>query len=349
MAHHLSSVNGIVEMFSGNNIVPWHKLGQVVSGLLTSKEAIEAAHLGWSVVAKPVSVAGVDLPFPDEESSDGYQAICRGDNGAVLGVMRGRYEIIQNSQAFEFFDTVTQTNEAVYETAGALRGGKIVWIMATLPGSLFLNGDEHKKMVLLSTSHDGSSALRMKLVTVRVVCNNTLSIALKGQGAEIKIRHTAGYKDKATEARRCLGIADKYFEELQQAVAGMNDKLMSPAEMSELAAALYPSADGKTSPRTKTLRAEVTRLFSTGAGNNGATRWDALQAVTDYVDHFATERGDSTRFESGTLGAGARLKQKAFDMLTNEDIMADLLNRAHKAAQTATSHSDDFERLLRQN
>jgi phage/plasmid-like protein (TIGR03299 family) len=333
-------------MFSGNNVVPWHKLGQVVAGLLTSKEAIQAAHLDWQVVSRPLSVDGVQLPFPDDESSDGYQATVRADNGAVLGVVKGRYEIIQNSEAFSFFDAVTQTGEAVYETAGALRGGKVVWIMATLPGSLFINGDEHKKMILLCTSHDGSCALRMRVVTVRVVCNNTLSIALKGQAAEIKIRHTTGYKDKVEEARRCLGIADKYFETLTAAVGGMNDRLMSSAEMEQFTAALYPSKEDKVSGRTANIRAEVNRLFAEGAGNTGKSRWDALQAVTDYVDHFAPERGSSSRFESGTLGSGAQVKQKAFEMLTSEDVMAGLLERAHKAAATATGHSDDFERLL---
>lgn len=312
-------------MFSGNNIVPWHKLGTVVSGLLTSAQAIEAAHLNWSVISRPLFVDGKQLAFPSDESSDGYQALCREDNGAVLGVMRGRYEIIQNREAFEFFDAVTQTGEAVYETAGALRDGRVVWIMASLPGKLFINGDEHRKMVLLVTSHDGSSSLRMRLVTVRVVCNNTLSIALRGQAAEIKIRHTSSFREKAAEARRCLGIADKYFAQLSQAADGLQHKRMSSETMEAFAAALYPAKDGKASGRTANIRTELSRLFRQGAGNRGVSRWDALQAVTDYVDHFAPERGASTRFESGTLGAGAQIKQRAFDLLTDDAAVSELV------------------------
>src|SRR5678810_1396413 len=107
MAHEISIQNGRAEMFSGNNMLPWHGLGTVVAGLLTAKEAIEAAHLNWDVVGMPVTVNGEHLRFPgDKVITDTWQGICRVDTGKPLGIVKGRYEIIQNSQAFDFFDAI---------------------------------------------------------------------------------------------------------------------------------------------------------------------------------------------------------------------------------------------------
>lgn len=341
MSHEISRRNGRAEMFSGSGKVPWHGLGTVVEGLLTSAEALKAAGMAWNVVEHPVfSLNG------SYRKCDGYKAICREDTGEVLSVMSDRYRIIQNAEAFEFFDAVTQSKEAVYDTAGVLHGGARIWIMAKLPGSLFINGDEHEKTVLLVNSHDGTYSLMMQQVLVRVVCHNTLSVALRGATNKIKIRHTANWKQKEGEARKALGIAEQYFASVQEALNGLGSHLLSKDEMTAFASALVPAKDETDVPtRTQNIRAEITRLFDRGAGNKGATRWDALQAVTDYADHSASLRGEnSTRLESALLTTG--IKQAAYDMLTDEQLMAGLLNRPMvPGAATVTA---DFARLLNQ-
>jgi phage/plasmid-like protein (TIGR03299 family) len=342
MSHDISISNGRAELFSGSGQTPWHGLGTIVSGLLNSADALKAAGLDWQVVEHPVFAKNGEYV-----KADGYKAICRADNGKVLSVMSDRYAIIQNADAFSFFDAVTQSKEAVYDTAGALRGGARLWIMAKLPGSMFINGDEHEKMVLLVTSHDGSYSLMMQQVLVRVVCQNTLSLALRSAVNQIKIRHCEKWKDKEKEARAALGIAEKYFASIQEALGSLGSHLLSKDEMREFTRALVPADDEKDVPtRTRNIRDDINRLFQRGAGNRGATRWDALQAVTDYVDHSATIRGESTRLESGLLAAGARLKQKAYDTLTSEELMSRLLDRP--MVPESRTLQNDFARLLNQ-
>lgn len=351
MSHEISIQNGVAEVVCGRGQVPWHKLGEVVAGLMTAREALEKAHLTWKVKGMPVTVNGVQLPFPNGEGKmDTWQGIVREDTGACLGIMRGQYTPIQNSEAFSFFDSLIGQGQAVYDTAGALRGGRQVWLLAKVDDMLTINGDEHRQYGLMLTAHDGSYALQVQWVTERVVCANTLSIALRGASNTCKIRHTSNWKDKESEAARVLGLGNHYFKSIQETLSGMNDKLLSPQQMADFAKLLLPSKDGEDdSTRVKNIRAEIASLFGKReSGNLGASRWDALQAVSDYADHNMTLRGkNSTRLESALQGAGAALKQRAFDLLTSEDIMSELLARPAKAIDLgAEAGKSEFSRLL---
>lgn len=354
MSHEISIQNGKAEMFSGNGKLPWHGLGQVVSGLLTAEQAILAASLSWRVKAMPVTVNGIELPFPKEnESTDGaYQGICREDTGACLGVMKGRYEMIQNSEAFAFFDKIVGDGRAAYETAGALRGGKQIWILAKYNGEIQINGDNTKMWCLLVTSHDGSQALSCQWVSERVVCANTLSVALRGKKNCIKIRHTANWENKEQEAKRVLGLTDDYFTVLKAELSKLQDHSMDTEQMTDFVRLLYPAKNEQEVPtRTSNMRWGTARLFNRGAGNKGETRWDALNAVTDWADHNSTLRGDnSSRLEASMTGSAADLKQRAFDLLTAEDFTKQLIDaRPHVISSTATTMNtgiNDFDRLM---
>ena len=353
MAHELSVQNGITEMFSGNNKLPWHGLGTVVSGLLTVREAIQAAHLNWDVVGMPVTVNGQHLPYPGDGGivTDTWQGICRVDSGACLGLVKGRYEIIQNSQAFEFFDAIVGHGQATYETAGALRGGRQVWILAKYDGEVKIGEDMTRMWCLLVTSHDGSQALSCQWVSERVVCANTLSIALAGKKNCIKIRHTANWSEKEQEAKRVLGLTDDYFADLREELAKLQDHSMDREQMDDFVRLLYPAKDEKAVPGiTRNTRTEMAELFDKGAGNHGQTRWDALNAVSDWADHRSTIRGDnSTRLESSVTGSAAELKQKAFDLLSAEDFVKQLIDsRPHtvSVAPTQLVSTNDFDRLI---
>lgn len=343
--------NGRAEMFSGNGKLPWHGLGQVVSDLLTAKEAIEAAHLNWDVIAMPVTVNGIELPFPTDDTSEGYQGICRSDSGACLGIMKARYEMIQNSEAFSFFDRIVGDGRATYETAGALRGGKQAWILAKYNGEIQINDDLTRMWVLLVTSHDGSQALSCQWVSERVVCANTLSIALRSKKSCIKIRHTANWENKEQEAKRVLGLTDDYFTVLKAELSKLRDHSMDATQMEDFVRLLYPAkAESEVPTRTSNMRWGAARLFDRGAGNKGQTRWDALNAVTDWADHNSSLRGEnSTRLESSISGSAADLKQRAFDLLTAEDFTQQLIDsRPHIATIAPSSRiaSNDFDRLM---
>ena len=368
MAHELSIQNGRVEMFSGRNMTPWHKLGTVVEGLKTATEALNLAHLDWNVIPIPVQCNGQTLPFPSLDSSgeldrrDCFQGICRQDNGKCLGIVKGRYEPIQNREAFSFFDSLIGQGKAVYDTAGALRDGKQVWLLAKIDGEIEINGDAHRQFALMVTSHDASYTLQTSYVVERVVCANTLSIALSGATQTVKIKHTKEWKNKEEEARRVLGLGEKYFTTIQEALSGMNEKLLTRGQMSEFTRLITAGQrDGESpldwvtrvraekaddiSTRTTNIRGEIDSLFNHN-GNLGKSRWDALNAVTDYVDHNSTVRGGNGRLENALFGSGARLKQTAFNTLQNEDIMQILLDRPFKPSEKSLVTTSDFHRLM---
>ena len=319
MAHCLSIQNGRAEMFSGRGINPWHGLGTVVQGLLTSQAALEAAHLDWRVERRSVYV---HADGRDAEVG-GYKAIVRDDTGAVLSVMKDTYHPIQNREAFEFFDAVVGEGQAVYDTAGALHGGKRVWIMARLPKALFIEGDELERNILLSTSHDGSSTMKMMQVTTRVVCQNTLTIALGSASNTVSILHRGNYKDRVAEAQRALKVSYGYFDQLGELIKSLAKAPFGATDMRRFTEALLPIDEGEKSPRTEKARGQIDDLFRRGKGNRGKTKWDALNAVTEYVDHVRTygktKDGDKdeTRFASTLFGSGARMKERAVELLTN--------------------------------
>lgn len=364
MSADLSIQNNEAEMFSARGMVPWHGQGTIVADMQTAKDALELAHLNWLVSGRPVSVDGKQLPFPEATSRKGarttaadraeasrentWQAMTREDTGDVLGIMRGRYTPIQNHEAFSFFDRLIGQGKAVYDTAGALRGGRVVWLLAKIDGLIKVAGDETSQYALMTTSHDGSYSLMCAFVAVRVVCQNTLNLALGGAKNIVKIRHTENWKDTEAEAARVLGLGEHYFKSIQDTLGRLTEQLLTPEQMADFSALLFPVKDGEKVPtRTQNIRDEINRLFEKGAGNHGATRWDALSAVTDYADHYQTLRGvNSTRVESAILGSGAQLKQKAFEYLTSEEIMSALLNKPAKAIEQIAGGGNEFARLL---
>lgn len=317
MSHKLTiNSQGEAEMFSGSGLTPWHKLGTVCNGLLTAREAIEVARMGWTVEKRPIFVNGLEVPD--------YRAISRADNNLVLSIMGKDYETIQNSECFDFFDNVVGDGQAIYDTAGSLFGGRKVWIMAKLKGLLFIDtrpDDVSHKFVLLVSSHDGSSSLQMMIVSVRVVCNNTLTMALNGQTNVIKIRHTKNYEGKKNAAVAALRLSRAYFDNLQEVMNVLASQEMNQAGMVSFTEKLIPTTKDEASTQTVNARNDIVTLFSRGMGNIGVSRWDALNAVTEYVDHNRGTRtkengnADENKFASNFFGSGARLKERALGLL----------------------------------
>lgn len=155
----------------------WHGLGQIVTNVMTAQQAISLANLDYEV-------GKANIQYYDEAGMpvqiDGVYSNYRKDNGAFLGLVKSRYEIVQNIDAFGFFDSIVDSGEAIYETAGALGNGERIFIMAKLPDDFEIGGEKIKKYILLSNSHDGSSSVIAGMTNIRVVCNNTLQAALKG-------------------------------------------------------------------------------------------------------------------------------------------------------------------------
>lgn len=305
--------HGITEndsMVSGNNIVPWHKLGRVVAGLMTASDCIQKAGLNWEVKSEPLfDQDGKEIP--------GYFGNIRQDVRSCLGVVKGRYQVINNLDLFDFFDTVVSQGEAVYETAGSLYGGKVVWMLCKLNQDMMVRGDAIKNYAMLFTSHDGTKPLVAKLCNVRVVCQNTLSAAIGEATNEIRIRHTKNYEAKASEAQKVLGIAQAHSSLMARTLEKFALRKLDPKAAEKFVESLFPGEG----TRVENTREEVIHLFRAGKGNEGKTVYDMLNGVTEYVDHSRSSRvhgdknADEVRFDSVLLGTGDKLKSRAFDML----------------------------------
>ena len=193
--------------FASNSEKAWHGLGQVVNGAMTAEEAIKNANLDYEVDKTNVYFnCGTDCM----SEIDGYFATYRKDTNDYLGMVKSRYEIVQNRDAFGFFDAIIDSGEAIFETAGALGNGERIFLVAKLPDDFEIAGEKIEKYIMLTNSHDGSSSVIAGMTNIRVVCNNTLQAALKGLENKVSIDHVSGAKNKLKEAHRVMGIASKY-------------------------------------------------------------------------------------------------------------------------------------------
>ena len=320
-------VNGAEMMYVGET--PWHGVGTKLDTPATAKEAIEAAHLDWEVSMQPIYIKRED---GFQEISD-KKAIVRTDTGKIFNVFTNQYTPVQNSESFKFFDGVVGAGEAIYHTAGSLKGGRRVWILAKLNGALKVSQDVLDKYILLVNSHDGTLALTMKMTAVRVVCNNTLQTALGGGRKDtFYSRHTPQIISKVTDARTILGLADVYFENLMMGINRLVEKQMNQTALDGFVSELFVRQEGgRQDALTQHSISETVKLFESGRGNDvigvRGTAWAALNAVTEYVDHvkpvgrnLATAGArnvvvDDKRLHSAWFGTGSDIKQRAWDIL----------------------------------
>ena len=319
MAHELCSVNGRVAMMYHGE-VPWHGLGSRLDAPATAREAIAAAGLDYDVaLADLITSSGAQIP--------GRKAVIRTDTNDVLGVVGNSYVPIQNRQCFSFLDAVVADGGLRYHTAGALRKGDRIWLLAKLPGQIRVRSSEDvsEKYLLLSNSHDGSSVLRVHYTAIRVVCANTLAMAdREGRGEGIMIRHQGDLASKVQEAQAVLGLTVRFFDDLEGQFDQMARHYPNYAQVSAYFKALYPDPEEANPARAQNVRDELFRLFEGGQGQDipeiKSTTWAALNAVTEYVDHHRPTRAKSdfdraaNRLESAWFGSGSRLKQHAFHL-----------------------------------
>jgi len=309
-------------MYTGN--APWHKLGVQLDNPATAAEAIEAAQMEWSVITKPVYVRNQAGGF---EEVDGKRAIVRADTQEVFTIMGNGYEPVQNKDAFSFFDAVIGQGEAIYHTAGSLYGGKRIWVMAKLPDDIKITPDDViQPYILLSNSHDGSTALRMQITPIRVVCANTLSVALGSNGG-FYAKHTRNVMQRAKDAREVLGLANAYYEMFARQVDQLVNTRMTVIEVQEYLQKVYQFKADQTyaDQDHRIVKAYETTLDLLGHPTNTlggiqGTQWAAYNAVTYYIDHEKPVRGQAYRddriLDSSWFGTGAGIRQRAYDLLT---------------------------------
>lgn len=224
---------------------PWHGLGIKVASAPKSQEALHLAGLDWKVIQEPIYTK-------NEEKIAGFKANVRDSDRKVLGVVTDRYKIIQNEEAFAFTDELL--GEGVrYETAGSLMGGRKVWLLAHLPHEYIITGERISPYLVFSNTHDGSGAVKVALTPIRVVCSNTLNLALSTAKRSWSMIHTGNVKDRMKEAGDTLFLAEKYMDNLGKEFEKLRMKKLTDSQVLDYIEILLPSEDGSTPQQVKNM------------------------------------------------------------------------------------------------
>ena len=261
---------------------PWHGLGTRVMEAPSSKEALGLAGLDWKVVQEPVYTQA-------EELIEGYKANVRDTDRKVLGVVTNRYRIIQNEEAFGFTDALL--GEGVrYETAGSLQGGRKVWLLARLPHEYIISGERISPYLVFSNAHDGSGAVRVALTPIRVVCNNTLNLALSTAKRSWSMMHTGNVQEKLEEAKDTLFRAEAYMDSLGKEFDELRKKKLTDKQVMDYIEILLPMEDNTTPQQRKNisrLREDMGRRYfdAPDLKTVGKNAYRFINAVSDFATH----------------------------------------------------------------
>lgn len=321
MAHQLEIINGKAQMFSVRE-VPWHKLGTIVQEAPSIPEAIKLAGLDWEVREKQIHFHKPDLGYNhDFKRIENYKALIRSTDESVLSIMKDSYTVVQNKTAFDFFSPFIEAKAASLETAGSLREGKVVWVMAKLNKAPIEvgKGDEVNKFLLLSNSHDGTIAVRVGFTPVRVVCNNTLTLATQSNKANIiKLRHSKSVLNRLDDVQEIVNAIDAQFEATAEQYKHLASRVINKEQFEKFVKIVFQLKDegsNRDDMRTQKMLQTISRLFENGAGAHlksaKGTYWGAYNAVTEYLTH-EYGNNDETRLYANWYGHVANTNNFAF-------------------------------------
>ena len=261
---------------------PWHGLGVRVNEAAGSREALGLAGLDWNVVQEPIYTE-------EEELIDGYKANVRDSDRRVLGVVTDRYKIIQNREAFAFTDALL--GEGVrYETAGSLLGGRKVWLLAHMPHEYIISGERISPYLLFSNTHDGSGAVRIALTPVRVVCNNTLNLALSTAKRSWSMMHVGDIRGKIREARDTLFRAEDYMDRLGKEFEVLRMNRLTDKKVMEYIEILLPVEEGATPQQVRNMKRlredmKIRYFDAPDLQDIGKNAYRFINAVSDFATH----------------------------------------------------------------
>jgi phage/plasmid-like protein (TIGR03299 family) len=312
----------LIEQMAYVGQTPWHGLGNQLSPKQPLETWQKEAGMDWQIQESPVRFMadtignlGTIHTFPEQK------VLYRSDNKEALSVVSQRYQVVQPREVLEFYRDLSEVSGYELETAGVLKGGRKFWALARTGQSAVLKGnDEVSGYLLLATSCDGTLATTATPTTVRVVCNNTLSIALDGACHAIKVPHNTRFDPQAVKKQ--LGIAVSQWDEFMYRMRALSERKIQWHEamgffMNVMCDVQPNSAMPQVLPNERALR-KVQSLYegqgkgSTLASANG-TAWGLLNAVTEYVDHERRARSTEYRMDSAWFGQGAVIKQRALD------------------------------------
>ncbi|MBQ1413118.1 MAG: DUF945 domain-containing protein, partial [Clostridia bacterium] len=258
---------------------PWHGLGTIVAEAPNSSAALELAGLDWTVTQKDIATAdGGKIIL-------GFKANVRESDDKVLGIVTDRYKVVQNTEAFAFTDALL--GEGVrYETAGSLQGGRRIWLLAKLPQQYIINGDEITPYLVFMNSHDGSGSIKVAMTPIRVVCSNTLNLALSKAKRCWSCNHIGNVEWKMEEARATLLYAGQYMTELGKDFARLNQIRLTDAKVMEYIKMLLPESDDASDQQKRNiskLRDDLQSRYFEAPDLQGMTKsaYRFINAVSD--------------------------------------------------------------------
>lgn len=293
---------------------PWHGLGTMVQEAPTSNDALILAGLDWQVIQKPI-LTDDGIPIP------GFRANLRNTDNQVLGVVTDRYKVVQNINAFAFTDSLLGEG-VTYETAGSLQNGRRVWVLAKLPQRYIISGDEITPYLVFMNSHDGTGAIKAAMTPIRVVCMNTLNLALSTAKRSWSTNHVGDIQGKLEDARHTLLYADLYMQELGKTIDKLNRQKLSDRKVFEYIDALFPLVDNASEQQKKNLfrmKEEVkTRYYDApDLAHIEKNAYRFVNAVSDFATHAKPLRERANYRENlfaRTVDGNAMI-DKAFDLV----------------------------------
>lgn len=324
MAHKLNFHNGKTSFFSVRE-KPWHGLGQLVQEAQTSSEAIKLAQLDYEVVKEPIYLKD-GIVVPD------LFATVRQDTRKVFGTVGSRYEVLPNVDAFDFFDQIVGSKEAIFETAGAIGDGETIFITAKLPAYMEVKGDLIEQYLFLTNNHNGRGVVQAAFTPIRIVCNNTLNAALSNNSNRIKVMHTSNMKDRLYSADKLMGIINKMKLELESVFNAMAKKPIVDKQLKDLLLNTFATREQldiiagkeisekeiKSISKLETILSDAYAYALTSdtqqTKSTKGTVFGAYNAVTGYIQNVKKVKDQERQLVSVMEGTGFDYTQTAFNL-----------------------------------
>lgn len=290
----------------------WHSKGVTLGRQFTAAEAIKYANLDYEVAKVPLytddgqyvdrcATIRMDLPLYNPDR--------------ILGIVGPSYTIVQNVDAFSFFDEIVEEDRAIYTSVGVLGHGEKVFIVAKLPMEFWVEQDKFETYVTLVQGHDGMNALKVFPTSVRVVCANTLAMALRQKKTAVSLRHTRNVHARLLEAPAILGLVDQRFCDIQSLFQELAQRPITVPLFNQYVEELFPSENPN---KTTLAHREAMHVLLNDPRNTTIgikdTWYSAAQGVFQYVDHAKPLRKGKDRFEDMLFGGGSLLKMKAIGL-----------------------------------
>lgn len=301
---------------------PWHQLGNQLAPKQPIEVWAEKAGMNWEIRETPVRFMTEEAgSLGSIRSFEEQKVLFRSDTKRALSVVSGRYQVVQPKAVLEFYRDLTEVSGYELETAGVLKEGRKFWALARIgKEALLKGGDLVKAYLLLATSCDGTLATTATPTSIRVVCNNTLTIALNQAEGAVKVPHSTAFDAEAVKKR--LGVAVSQWDQFMYRMKNLAERRVKDEEASRYFLKVLCRTEGQPDPLQRLMNERalkrVGELYA-GQGHGSelqsakGTAWGLLNAVTEYVDHERRARSQDHRLDSAWFGNGATLKERALE------------------------------------